>query len=1218
MTSRTLALLLTLAASAAAYEVQFAHISAAGTVAAADTTALVTSVTRGTTGRYVISVDGLIAPGQSNTPIPFVTSYGEGDSFCKPDAFNSSGLSVVCFNTAGQAVNSNFLITFVPQENDRDISWAFANTPVPNGTYSGLFYNTSPGSIAITRSATGLYNVFFNNLASGINPATGGVHFQAVAVGADSTYCRMVDWSDGTGSGISANVFCHNTAGAATDSRFLIAAIGGGLKPRALGRTYIQAGGVRPAYSVNSEGAVTGFDNGADFTVTFANLNVSRVDGRGAMVTSQNLGTAVRRCKLVSITQGNSPDITALVRCFGSAGTPSSGDFTIALMPRELVRNPGFDAPAITGSIPVPTPYRWVAASGTPFLQRLVGPPAADGSQWLQLTTSGTPSSLYQDIPTTQGTGYQLSFAFANRSGSGSSSLRVKWGSQTVATIVRTNSAWQTYSYTVYGQGATTRLQFESLTSSNAGDHLDRVRVAVDPGAPPAPTVSVQSVPSNLTVTVDGVNHTTPVNFTWTPGSTHTLQAPTTAFNADSSTRYLFSGWTGAVTNTNATLTLTAPSVNAVYTAGYSTQYRFQTSVAPPNSGSFVLTPPSSGGYYNANTFVTLSATANPGIGFTGFTGDITASSPLQTLSVNAPKSVTANFAPCTYTLPSSSTSFPAAGGEGTLLVGITPNFTDCLVTLSNLPAWITALPPAFANARYLVATNTGATRQATISISGRPFTIIQQAAAVNCTYTLHPNGPIQIPASGAAGSIQVTTTSTCSWQRGYLQPAWITSNSPLAFTGSGTVSYTVLANTGAARSGQLDMAGQSVTFVQAAAATPPAPVTAGLRFKPLTPCRLLETRPEYNFPTRTGEFGPPFLSAGSTRTLVPSQMPFCLVPASARAFVVNVTLIPRPGGGTDFVTLWPQGEPRPSVWTVRSADGQTVANTQIVKAGANGGISLFTSDAADVLLDISGYFTDDAALSNLVFYPLNPCRVIETRQDFRSPDGPFGPPSLAAGQTRRFRFPDSPHCLVPAGAAAYSVTLTVVPPAPLPFLTAWPSGNALPGVSSINSFAGRTLANNIIVPASADGSIDVYAYQNTDFLMDINGYFAADDGATGQFYFPVTQCRVYDTNAVNGPALASESARSVNVIAGACSGISASARGYAINVTAIPDGNPMPFLTAYPTGQPRPGASILNAFEGQTVTNFAIIPAGLGGQIDIFAYRRTGVVVEISGYFGR
>jgi hypothetical protein len=381
-----------------------------------------------------------------------------------------------------------------------------------------------------------------------------------------------------------------------------------------------------------------------------------------------------------------------------------------------------------------------------------------------------------------------------------------------------------------------------------------------------------------------------------------------------------------------------------------------------------------------------------------------------------------------------------------------------------------------------------------------------------------------------------------------------------------------------------------------------------------------METRALYNFEGRTGAFGPPSLPAGTTRTLNLPQSNVCSIPATAKAYVVNVTLIPT--GNVDYATVWPAGEDRPNVWTIRSPDGQIIANSAIVKAGTNGGINVFVSDAADLLIDISGYFTDNAAVSNLVYYPLNPCRVIDTRIVYRSPSGPFGPPSMAAAETRHFPFPATPYCSIPAGASAYSVTLTAVPPAPLPYLTTWPTGGSQPNVSSINSFAGRVLANNIIIPASNTGSIDVYAFAATDFLMDINGYFAPDNG-NGLFYFPVTQCRLSDTRSANGtyggPIMAANTSRTVPVPpAPGCSGVAASAKAYVVSATAIPNGSPMPFLTMWASGTGRPNASVLNAFEGQTVTNTAIIPAGANAAIDVYAFQPTHVVLDLSGYFGR
>ncbi|MBK9171197.1 MAG: hypothetical protein IPM24_27575 [Bryobacterales bacterium] len=404
----------------------------------------------------------------------------------------------------------------------------------------------------------------------------------------------------------------------------------------------------------------------------------------------------------------------------------------------------------------------------------------------------------------------------------------------------------------------------------------------------------------------------------------------------------------------------------------------------------------------------------------------------------------------------------------------------------------------------------------------------------------------------------------------------------------------------------------------------PPPPQATATRFVPITPCRLLETRPEYNFEGRTGVFGPPFLWAGETRTLPVPSSPLCPTPASAKAYVLNVTLVPR--GGVDFVTVWSGGDPRPDYWTARSPDGLIVANSAIVPAGPGGTIQVYTSHNTDLILDISGYFTDDPAASNLVFYPLTPCRVIDSRSEYRWPPGPFGPPAMGAGETRRFHFPQTPYCQIPAGAAAHSITVTVAPPKPLAFATLWPAGGPQPNVSSINSPSARVLANSVIIPAGAGGALDVFTYGDTDFLVDINGYFAPDDGVNGLFFYPARQCRVADTRGggpfsgtFGGPQFGNETTRTIPVGAAShCAGLTTNAKAWAVNATVMPGGNPMPYLTLWPAGQPRPNASLVNAFDGQIVSGAGVIPAGPDGAINVFTYRPSHVVIEVSGFFGR
>jgi hypothetical protein len=96
----------------------------------------------------------------------------------------------------------------------------------------------------------------------------------------------------------------------------------------------------------------------------------------------------------------------------------------------------------------------------------------------------------------------------------------------------------------------------------------------------------------------------------------------------------------------------------------------------------------------------------------------------------------------------------------------------------------------------------------------------------------------------------------------------------------------------------------------------------------------------------------------------------------------------------------------------------------------------------------------------------------------------------------------------VPSIAQAYSFNITVVPPGTtfpgnvnpsgaLGYLTIWPTGVPQPVVSTLNSFLGTVVANAAIVPAGTVGSVNVFVYNSTDVIIDINGYYAPQSGIT-------------------------------------------------------------------------------------------------------------------------
>ena len=248
---------------------------------------------------------------------------------------------------------------------------------------------------------------------------------------------------------------------------------------------------------------------------------------------------------------------------------------------------------------------------------------------------------------------------------------------------------------------------------------------------------------------------------------------------------------------------------------------------------------------------------------------------------------------------------------------------------------------------------------------------------------------------------------------------------------------------------------------------------TAGDSFYPVTPCRVADTRNPANP-----------LSGGETRdfAVLPTS---CGLPVTATAYSMNVTAVPS-ARFLSFLTTWAAGQPQPAVSTLNSWNGTVVANAAIVPAGADGATSVYVTNPSDVILDVNGYFAPSGGAGALTYYPLAPCRVVDTR----GAQGPFGGPKMEAQTTRSFALPAG-GCSAPSTAAAYSLNVTVVPDGPLSFLTAWPTGVGRRVVSTLNSFDGAVVANAAIVPAGTNGAISIYVTDRTQVILDINGYFA-------------------------------------------------------------------------------------------------------------------------------
>src|SRR5262249_24294613 len=137
--------------------------------------------------------------------------------------------------------------------------------------------------------------------------------------------------------------------------------------------------------------------------------------------------------------------------------------------------------------------------------------------------------------------------------------------------------------------------------------------------------------------TVDGSACTAPCTFQWAAGGSHTIGVTTSTHAGGAGTQYLYANWSDGGGQSHS---ITAPSSATTYTANFNTQYLLTTTAATGGT----ITPAS--GWYNKGAVAAVSATANSGFQFSGFSGALSGTTTPQNVTMNAPAAVTANFNP--------------------------------------------------------------------------------------------------------------------------------------------------------------------------------------------------------------------------------------------------------------------------------------------------------------------------------------------------------------------------------------------------------------------------------------------------------------------------------------------------------------------------------------------------------------------------------------------
>ena len=198
--------------------------------------------------------------------------------------------------------------------------------------------------------------------------------------------------------------------------------------------------------------------------------------------------------------------------------------------------------------------------------------------------------------------------------------------------------------------------------------------------------------------------------------------------------------------------------------------------------------------------------------------------------SVNIP--VTQGAAVCSMTLMPASNTISAAGGPSSFGVQ-----TSCSWTATSNANWITVSSPSTGTSGGTMPSVTGTgngtvpftvapngcvnPQTGTITVTSQPsqvFTLTESGSPNNLT--LSPT-TASVPQAGVSGRFNVVTGVGCGWTS-FSDVGWLTITTAAGGTGNGGIGYTIGANTGPARAGNIHVGSQLFAVTQAGVALPP------------------------------------------------------------------------------------------------------------------------------------------------------------------------------------------------------------------------------------------------------------------------------------------------------------------------------------------------------------------------------------------------------------
>ena len=235
-------------------------------------------------------------------------------------------------------------------------------------------------------------------------------------------------------------------------------------------------------------------------------------------------------------------------------------------------------------------------------------------------------------------------------------SINFPWGigetHRIEAPAEQTDATGHVWKFRSWSNGGTAAQTF--TVPDDAGGTGARLVATYDPVA----HLIVQSSMQGLRVTIDENECATPCDIRRAVGSAVRLTAPASLALGEG-VRGDFNGWPGSG-NTSPNWSITLGADPLTLSADYQIMNRLAAQSDPPAGVTWRMQPPSSDGYYPAETPVTVAVTPQPGYRFRTWNGDLSGNSPSGVLSMNVPRRIQAMLDRVPYIAPAGVTN--AAG----------------------------------------------------------------------------------------------------------------------------------------------------------------------------------------------------------------------------------------------------------------------------------------------------------------------------------------------------------------------------------------------------------------------------------------------------------------------------------------------------------------------------------------------------------------------------